>query len=179
MRMVTVVLPLSVALLTLTGCVSRVGPAAAPVTTVPAPPSRSEVTGECAATDIEVTGALDEQPTVTLPTDCAAPTILLAEDLTIGHGPQAVVGSDLEISYVMITWSDGEKLDSTWSGDNTVPLPIADLGSSRWNYGWHDGMVGMQEGGRRLVIAPPSEIDGEAGTGDTLVFVVDAVSVTP
>lgn len=179
MRIVTVVLPVVVALLALTGCVSRVGPAAAPSTTVPTPLSRSPVAGECATTDIEVTGALDEQPKVTLPTDCAAPTTLLAQDLTVGAGPQAVVGAELEISYVMVTWSDGRKLDSTWSGDRTLPLPILDLGDSRWNYGWHDGMVGIREGGRRLVVVPPDDVDGQAGSGDTLVFVVDAVSVTP
>jgi peptidylprolyl isomerase len=164
-------------LLALTGCVSRVGPVAAPATTVPPPPSSGSVAGECATGDIEVTGTLDEQPKVTLPTDCAAPTTLLAQDLTDGVGPQAVKGSDLEISYVMVTWSDGRKLDSTWSGDHTLPLPITGLGSSRWNYGWHEGMVGMREGGRRLIVAPPGDTEGEAG--DTLVFVVDAVSVTP
>lgn len=178
MRIVTVVLPLAVGLLVLTGCVSRVGPVAAPATSVPTPPSRSSVAGECATSDIGVTGTLDEQPKVTLPTDCAAPTTLLAQDLTDGVGPQAEPGADLEISYVMVTWSDGRKLDSTWSGDDTLPLPITDLGSSTWNYGWHDGMVGMREGGRRLIVAPPDATDGQAGAGDTLVFVVDAVTVT-
>ena len=83
---VTVVLPLVVALLTLTGCVSRVGPPA-----VSPLPSRSQVPGECDATDIEVAGDINEKPVVTVPTGCTPPTIALARDLTVGHGERPYV----------------------------------------------------------------------------------------
>jgi peptidylprolyl isomerase len=178
MRIVTVVLPVAVACLTLAGCVSRVGPTAAPVTGVSVPPTRSEVAGECATTDVTVTGAPGTQPEVTLPTDCAPPTTLLSQDLTVGDGPPAVTGSDLEISYVMLTWSDGGKLDSTWSGDSTLPLAVRDLGRSGWIKGLNEGLMGMRRGGRRLIVLPPQELADGSGSGDTLVFVADAETVT-
>ncbi|HEX6352764.1 FKBP-type peptidyl-prolyl cis-trans isomerase [Actinophytocola sp.] len=161
--------------LTLTGCVSRVGPAAVPeMSTLP---SRGPVAGECATTDIEVTGGLDEKPEVTLPTDCAPPTTLLARDLTVGTGRQAVRGSNLEVNYVMITWSDGLVLDSTWAGNDSLPLSMTDLGRSGWIDGWDEGVLGIREGGRRLFVVPRDPDPDGTGPGDTLVYVVDATRV--
>lgn len=172
MRMVNVVLPVTMALLTITGCVSRVGPAAAPA--VSPLPSRSTVTGECDAFDIEVTGELDEKPVVTVPTDCSPPTTLLAEDLTVGDGEQATRGSNLEVAYVMVAWTGGVVLDTTWSGDSSWPLSVTNLGDS----GWRQGLLGMREGGRRLFVVPPDPDLNETGTGDTIVYVVDAMAVS-
>jgi peptidylprolyl isomerase len=172
MRIVTVVLPVTMALLALTGCVSRVGPTAAPAP--PTPPSRSTVSGECDASDIKVTGDPGGKPVVTVPTDCAPPTILLARDLKIGDGEQAVRGSDLEVAYVMIAWTNGVVLDTTWSGDSAWPLSVTNLGDN----GWRQGLLGMREGGRRLFVVPPDPDLNETGTGDTIVYVVDAMAVS-
>lgn len=172
MRIVSVVLPVTMALLTLTGCVSRTGPAVTPA--VSPLPSRSATPGECDASDITVTGGLDEKPVVTVPTDCTPPTTLLARDLAVGDGEQAVRGSDLEVAYVMIAWTNGVVLDTTWSGDSTWPLSVANLGDN----GWRQGLLGMREGGRRLFVVPPDPDLNETGTGDTIVYVVDAMAVS-
>lgn len=177
MRIVTRVLPVLVALSTVTGCVSRVGPPVAE--TVSPLPSRSPVAGECASTDIEVTGTLDEKPVVALPTDCEPPTTLLARDLTVGAGEQAVEGADLQVGYVMVTWSDGTVLDSTWAGDDNEPLSVTNLGESGWIHGWDEALLGMREGGRRLFVVPPEEDETGTFAGDTFVYVVDAVRVSP
>jgi len=180
MRIVTVVLPVVAALLTLTGCVSRMGPVIANA------PERSPVAGECATSDIEVEGALDEQPKITLPTDCTPPTVLLAQDLAEGKGPRAVQHAELTVSYVLITWSSGEKLDGTWSGDNTLPISVAlsNLDDAGWIRYWDAGLLGIRAGGRRLILVPVAAANTKLGSGttsrgETLVFVVDAVSVTP
>ena len=172
MRMVTVVLPVIMALLTLTACVSRAGPAAMP--TISSLPSRSPVAGDCDASDIAVTGDPTQKPVVEVPTDCAPPTTLLARDLTVGDGTQAVHGSDLEVAYVMIAWTGGVVLDTTWSGDSSWPLSVTNLGDS----GWHQGLLGIREGGRRLFVVPPDPDLNETGTGDTIVYVVDAMAVS-
>lgn len=48
--------------------------------------------------------------------------------------------------------------------------------------GWNEGVVGMREGGRRLLVIPPDKAYGPGGRGiapnETLVFVVDAVQVS-
>ena len=48
--------------------------------------------------------------------------------------------------------------------------------------GWQQGMPGMKEGGRRLLIIPPALGYGAQGAGpigpnETLIFVVDLVKV--
>ncbi len=181
MRIVSRILALSLAFLALAACVSRVGPAAAPP--VSTPPSVSPVAGECDTADIEVAGSFGAEPVVTLPTGCAPPTRLLARDLIVGDGREAGVGADIDVGYVMVTWSDGKKLDSSWSGGENLPFPVENLGRASVISGWNEGLPGIREGGRRLVVVPPEPSYGEAGSGevpgtDTLVFVVDALTVT-
>jgi peptidylprolyl isomerase len=167
MRIVTLVLPVTMALLTLTGCVSRAAPTVAP------PPSLSPVASECDASDIEVTGDIDEKPVVTLPTDCDPPTTLLGVDLIEGEGPQAVRGTDMEVAYVMIAWTDSVQVDTTWSGQRNNPIAVTNLGDT----GWGEGMLGMREGGRRLIVMPQDPSLTETGDAVTIVYVVDATTV--
>lgn len=177
MRIVTRVLPVVMALLTLTGCVSRANPAASTeeLSNKSQPPTRGPLPWECATTDIQVTGTLTEKPTVTLPTDCRPPTILLTQDLIEGQGKEATRGSNLEVNYVMIAWHAG-LLDTTWSGTNNVPLSVTDLGKAGWAKGWDESLPGIKEGGRRLLVVPKNT--KETNRGDTLIYVVDAVKVT-
>lgn len=160
----------------LTACVSRTGPDVLPVSSQP--PTHSLVTEECATTDVTVTGGLDEAPKVTVPRDCTPPTILLAQDVVRGDGPQAVEGTSLEVSYVLVIWSSGTVLDSTWYAGESLPAPVEDLGRGELVRGWGEGLPGIREGGRRLIVVPPAQ-DGGEPVGDTLVYVVDALSVTP
>ncbi|MGB3439643.1 MAG: FKBP-type peptidyl-prolyl cis-trans isomerase [Actinophytocola sp.] len=125
-----------------------------------------------------MTGGLDNAPTVTLPRDCAPPTVLLARDVVRGGGPRAVAGASLEVSYVLVIWSSGTVLDSTWYAGESLPAPVADLGGGKLVRGWDEGLPGIREGGRRLIVVPPAQ-DGDEPDGDTLVYVVDALSVSP
>jgi peptidylprolyl isomerase len=180
MRIVSRILVLALAFLAVTACVSRVGPAGAPP--VSTPPSVSPIAGECDTADIDVTGAPGAEPVVTLPTGCAPPSRLLTRDLIVGDGREARVGADIVVGYVMVTWSDGKELDSSWSGGENLPFAVENLGRANVISGWNDGLPGIREGGRRLVVVPPEHAYGEAGSGevdgaDTLVFVVDALTV--
>lgn len=180
MRIVSRVLVAALTLSAVTGCVSRTGPALIPLASQP--PTSSSVAGECATTDIEVTGALGAAPTVVVPTDCAPPTTLLVQDLVRGEGRQAVVGSDIEVGYVLVTWSRGEVLDTTWAGSENLPMAVQNLGHASVIGGWNEGIPGIREGGRRLIVVPPGVVRDRPGPGgtedaDTLVFVVDAVAV--
>jgi peptidylprolyl isomerase len=185
MRMVSrflTVLVVTVLASSVTACVSRVGAGPAPTPTIEPLPTSGAAAAECGTADITVTGALTEKPKVTLPTGCAAPTSLLALDLETGHGPAAVAGSNLVVGYVMVAWSDGSVLDSTWSGNDNLPLPVKNLGHADVINGWNLGLPGIREGGRRLIVVPPEMGYGQAGNAqvapmDTLVYVLDAVEV--
>jgi peptidylprolyl isomerase len=76
-----------------------------------------------------------------------------------------------------MTWSNGQIVESSWIGDPaTFPLSGVILG-------WQEGIPGMKEGGRRLLVIPPDLGYGEAGAGasiapnETLIFVVDLIKV--
>ena len=134
---------------------------------------------ECTVDDIKVDGAFGETPTITIPDNCTPPTTLLSEDLVKGTGPEAKAGDTVETNYHLVTWSDKEVLDSSFERGQTFPLE--NLGNAPVIDGWNQGLIGIQEGTRRLLVVPPDLGYGQGGNGvapnETLVFVVDAVSI--
>ncbi|WP_040775686.1 FKBP-type peptidyl-prolyl cis-trans isomerase [Nocardia pneumoniae] len=157
---------------TTTKATAQAGPSAAQR---PATPSKGR---ECTAEDIRVTGDFGAAPTITIPDDCDPPEQLIVKDLSTGSGPGAVAGQQLTMNYALVTWSDKKTLDSSF--DRGKPFQLT-LGAGQVIDGWDQGLVGVQEGSRRLLIVPPELGYGAGGRGiapyETLVFVTDAVSV--
>lgn len=136
---------------------------------------------ECAAEDIQVTGAAGQAPRVTLPQDCPAPTTLVTADLTEGTGPAAADGSTVEIEYQVVAWSDGAVKQGTF-GQQGEPLSLT-LGETQQDaggfQGWSEALEGIHEGSRRVIVFP-AEHGPDSGelAEETLVVVADAVSVS-
>lgn len=136
---------------------------------------------ECTAEDFKVTGSTGREPVFTVPKDCAAPSKLLVVDLDKGTGKAIESGDSAELNYVLKAFSTGEKVDSSW--DRGQPLPLENIGQAGVIDGWNEGLIGLKEGGRRLLVVPPDKGYGEQGSGEaikpneTLVFVIGAVSV--
>ncbi|OLF13767.1 hypothetical protein BLA60_00775 [Actinophytocola xinjiangensis] len=135
----------------------------------------------CTAADITVEGAAGEKPTITLPDTCSPPTELVIEDLTPGTGAEVTEGSTVQTNYLLMTWSDRQIVDNSY--DRGQPFPVENVGSAPVIPGWNEGMIGIKQGGRRLLIIPPELGYGPQGQppvqpNETLVFVVDAVEVT-
>ncbi|MEU0534608.1 FKBP-type peptidyl-prolyl cis-trans isomerase [Amycolatopsis tolypomycina] len=133
---------------------------------------------ECTADDVKTTGKFGEAPTITIPDDCDPPKKLITADLSEGTGNGAKAGQNLKMNYSLVTWSDKKKLDSSF--DRGEPFDLQ-LGAGMVIPGWDQGLVGIKQGGRRLLIIPPDLGYGQGGQGikpnETLVFVTDAVSV--
>ncbi|WP_063053614.1 FKBP-type peptidyl-prolyl cis-trans isomerase [Nocardia arthritidis] len=133
---------------------------------------------ECTAEDIGVTGDFGAAPAITIPDDCDPPKQLIVKDLVQGSGPGAAAGQQLTMNYALVTWSDKKTLDSSF--DRGKPFQLT-LGAGQVIDGWDQGLVGVREGSRRLLIVPPELGYGAGGRGiapyETLVFVTDAVSV--
>lgn len=161
-------------LVALAGCSSPAHePAPAPAA-APAPPP------VCTVDDIGVAGDPGSKPTITVPDTCTPPAQLLSKDLVVGTGPEVVLGSTVQTHYDLVTWSDKRELDASWFRGETFPLE--NVGDAPVIDGWNEGVVGMREGGRRLLVIPPDKAYGPGGRGiapnETLVFVVDAVQVS-
>lgn len=146
-----------------------------------APASGAAANGpECKADDIQVSGDFGAKPTITLPATCKPPTTLITKDLKAGTGAEVKNGSVVETNYLLETWSDKKIVDNSFDRGQT--LPVQGVGTGQVIKGWDQGLLGMKEGGRRLLIVPPSlgypNGQGPIKAGETLVFVTDAVKVS-
>ncbi|TCJ93707.1 FKBP-type peptidyl-prolyl cis-trans isomerase [Nocardia alba] len=133
---------------------------------------------ECTADEVKVTGGFGEAPKITIPDTCDPPKTLIVKDLVVGSGPGAAAGQPLTMNYELVTWSDKQVLDSSFKRGKPFGLT---LGAGQVIQGWDEGLIGVQQGTRRLLIVPPNLGYGAGGNGvppnETLVFVTDAVQV--
>ncbi len=119
------------------------------------------------------------KPDVTIP-DSAPPADLVIDDLVVGDGAEATAGSDVEVHYVGVAWSNGQQFDASWDRGESFGFR---LGAGQVIAGWDHGVQGMKVGGRRRLTLPPEQAYGSRGAGgvigpdETLVFVVDLVGV--
>jgi peptidylprolyl isomerase len=121
---------------------------------------------------------LDAKPEITVPD--APATELVTEDIVEGDGPEAKSGDEVEVEYVGVAQSTGTEFDSSWERDE--PFTFG-LGAGEVIPGWDEGIVGMKEGGRRLLVIPGDQAYGptgqppDIGPDETLVFAVDLIKV--
>ena len=122
---------------------------------------------------------MDTKPTVEIPGG-DPPSELVIEDLEVGEGDEAKAGNDVLVHYVGVAWSDGKQFDSSWDRGDDFAFT---LGRGQVIAGWDQGVAGMREGGRRMLVIPPDLAYGETGQGpiapnETLIFVIDLEKVT-
>lgn len=126
---------------------------------------------------VEVTGEAGSEPVVAI-TPGDPVTELLVTDVTVGEGDAVQAGATVTAHYVGYGAATGQMFDSSWVRGEpaTFPLPNVILG-------WQEGLVGMQAGGRRLLVIPAEQGYGNnpppgsgIEAGETLIFVVDLVS---
>lgn len=104
---------------------------------------------------------------------------LYYEDLTVGDGAVAAVGSDVVVDYVL--WlSNGAQIDQGRLDASDFGGPFV-LGSGQVVPGFDLGIRGMRVGGSRLVLIPPELGYGSTPrtripAGSILVFRIDLVS---
>jgi len=126
----------------------------------------------------EVGGSKGSKPTISSPSG-AAPKTLEQKDIFVGTGKEAVATSTLEVHYTLMAWSTGNLVESSWDSGQTATFPLSGVIA-----GWQQGIPGMKEGGRRLLVIPPDLGYGASGAGaaigpnETLIFVVYLVKVS-
>jgi peptidylprolyl isomerase len=129
--------------------------------------------------DPSAAGTIGTQPTITVPPG-SPPNQLQTKDLIVGTGPAVKAGDKASVQYVGVAYSSKKIFDSSWSRNQPFAFT---LGTGTVIPGWDQGVVGMQVGGRREIIIPPSLAYGAQSPGsgiaanDTLVFIVDLVKI--
>lgn len=113
------------------------------------------------------------------PEPSASPTGLIIEDLVTGSGQAAKEGDTVSVHYTG-TLTNGQQFDS--SLDRGQPFTFT-IGVSSVIQGWHEGLVGMQPGGKRKLTIPPELGYGEQGAGGvippnaTLIFEIELLEI--
>ncbi len=169
---------IAVPALVLTGCSSDSGDPATPSASSPAG-SPAGATGETTTADgVTVTGAAGSEPTIAIDTAATPPAELVVKEITPGTGKAIGPNSLVTVQYVGSAWSTGQVFDSSWAA-GAAQFPIKGVIN-----GWQEGLQGVKEGARVLLIIPPGQGYGASpppGSGiavdDTLVFVVDVEKV--
>jgi peptidylprolyl isomerase len=123
---------------------------------------------------------MPERPKIEIPSDETPSVELQLDDLEVGTGELAQKGQTVEVHYVGVSWVNGKEFDASWNRGDTFKFK---LGMGQVIAGWDTGVAGMKVGGRRRITIPPHLAYGKRGAGgvigpdETLVFVVDLVSV--
>jgi peptidylprolyl isomerase len=120
------------------------------------------------------------KPEIPRPTG-SPPRRLQKEDIVRGKGPAAKAGDTITVHYAGVAFSTGQEFDASWNRGQPFTLP---LGAGQVIPGWDEGLVGMRQGGRRMLTIPPEMAygsqgtpDGSIGPNETLVFVVDLIEI--
>ncbi|MEB3287934.1 MAG: FKBP-type peptidyl-prolyl cis-trans isomerase [Vampirovibrionales bacterium] len=90
----------------------------------------------------------------------AAAGDLQIQDVKVGTGDAAKDGDNVKVQYVGTLYPDGKKFDSSYDHGEAFTFK---LGSGQVIKGWDEGVVGMREGGKRVLIVPPDMAYGENG----------------
>ena len=118
----------------------------------PSPPTTA-TTADAGATiqKLEISTDLKTKPEIAKPAG-DPPTKLYSRDIVTGKGKKAENGDSVSVQYVGVSYSNGEQFDASW--DRGEPFQFQ-LGAQMVIAGWDQGVAGMREGGRRMLVIPP------------------------
>jgi FKBP-type peptidyl-prolyl cis-trans isomerase len=138
------------------------------------------------------TAGSDTRPASAAATPAKAPCVatpqqIAAKDIAPGSGEPVVTGSELLVAYTGWLFEgcapdqQGKQFDT--SKNRVTPFGFV-LGAGRVIKGWDEGVVGMREGGKRVLWIPADKAYGVKGTPDgsippnsALVFEIELLKV--
>ena len=118
--------------------------------------------------------------TITVPKGAKAPTKTVGQLLIEGTGPKVVAGQTIRVTYTGALWKNSKTFDS--SANSAQGYFETVIGQKHVIKAWDDQLVGKPVGSRVLLVVPPADGYGAAGSPpkisgtDTLVFVVDILA---
>ncbi|MEI2732128.1 MAG: FKBP-type peptidyl-prolyl cis-trans isomerase [Dermatophilaceae bacterium] len=118
-------------------------------------------------------------PTITVPSGASAPEGTVVQPLVKGSGPALAAGQLVRVHYTGALWKDGSVFDSSWTRGTPFDFTI---GEGKVIKAWDTSLVGVTVGSRVVLVVPPKDGYGDAGSPpkiagtDTLVFVIDILA---
>lgn len=103
---------------------------------------------------------------------------MVIDDVKIGVGEEVKEGDVVSVHYVG-TLQNGQEFDN--SKKRGAPFEFK-VGGGQVIKGWEEGLVGMKEGGQRILVIPPEKAYGKNGIGPipgdaTLVFAIELLEI--
>jgi peptidylprolyl isomerase len=118
--------------------------------------------------------------TITIPPGQKPPTATVGQLLVEGTGPKVAAGQTIRVAYTGALWKDGKNFDSSANAPEGYFETV--IGQKQVITAWDTQLVGKPVGSRVLLVVPPKDGYGAAGSPpkisgtDTLVFVVDILA---
>jgi peptidylprolyl isomerase len=118
--------------------------------------------------------------TITIPKGQKPPANTVSQVLIEGKGPKVQAGQTIRVSYTGALWKNGKNFDSSANSPEGHFETV--IGQKQVINAWDTQLVGKTVGSRLLLVVPPKDGYGAAGSPpkisgtDTLVFVVDILA---
>jgi peptidylprolyl isomerase len=118
--------------------------------------------------------------TITIPKGKKAPAKTVGQNLVEGTGKKVEAGQTIRVTYTGALWKNGKVFDSSASSPQGYFETV--IGKQQVIKAWDAQLVGKAVGSRVLMVVPPADGYGAAGSPpkisgtDTLVFVVDILA---
>ena len=118
--------------------------------------------------------------TITIPKGQKPPANTVGQVLIEGKGPKVQAGQTIRVSYTGALWKNGKNFDSSANSPEGHFETV--IGQKQVINAWDTQLVGKTVGSRLLLVVPPKDGYGAAGSPpkisgtDTLVFVVDILA---
>lgn len=113
----------------------------------------------------------------------AGPGGLRFKDLQVGQGPAAVAGQVATIHFVGWIDEHGARGREIYNSRNQGQPVSFVIGTEGVMQGWNEGVIGMQAGGARMLLVPPSmawggrQIDDVVPANAAMMFRIELIKL--
>ncbi len=103
---------------------------------------------------------------------------LIVSDIVVGDGREAKVGDTVTVHYIGLL-KDGPEFDNSYKKGEPFSFKV---GAGEVIKGWDQGIIGIKEGGKRILVVPPTLGYGNTPVNTlpanaTLLFSIELLSI--
>lgn len=104
---------------------------------------------------------------------------LVVTDVVMGEGEESVEKGDTVVVNYIGTLQNGQEFDNSYKKGTSFTFKVGD---NKVIEGWNEGIIGMKEGGSRVIIVPADMAYGKKGYGPilgnaTVVYAIELLEI--